>query len=140
MTTSVPYETTFDVRFYETDALAHVNNTVIAGWFESAREPIFRVFSPSLDLQNWPLIIASYKIDFLAQIFYGKPVTIKSYISRLGKSSLDIYQEVWQEGNLSASGTTTMVHFDYATQRSVVIPDDIRATLMAHFKEVGDAK
>ena len=29
-------------RFYETDAFGHINNTVITGWFETAREPIFR--------------------------------------------------------------------------------------------------
>ena len=49
----------FNVRFYETDALAHVSNTVLVGWFESGREPIFKLFNPELDLQNWPLILAS---------------------------------------------------------------------------------
>lgn len=28
-------------RFYETDAFGHINNTVITGWFETAREPVF---------------------------------------------------------------------------------------------------
>lgn len=122
----------FNVRFYETDALAHVSNTVVAGWFESGREPVFRLFSPQLDLQNWPLIIASYKIDFLAQIFYGQPVEIRTYISRIGGSSFDTYQEVWQEGKRCASGTTTMVHFDYQQQKSVTIPAAIRDELLAH--------
>ncbi len=45
-------EETFAVRFYETDALAHVSNTVLAGWFESARMPVFKMFSPELDLKN----------------------------------------------------------------------------------------
>jgi acyl-CoA thioester hydrolase len=27
-------------RFYETDAFGHINNTVIAGWFEAGRAPI----------------------------------------------------------------------------------------------------
>lgn len=138
MTSPTPLEATFDVRFYETDALAHVSNTVLVGWFESAREPIFRMFSPTLDLQNWPLIVASYKVDLLAQIFYGKAVTTRTYISRLGKSSFDAYQELWQDDKLCATGVTTMVHFDYKSQRSVTIPDDVRTTMNTHFKEIGN--
>lgn len=129
-------EETFAVRFYETDALAHVSNTVLAGWFEAARMPVFKLFTPELDLQNWPLILASYNIDFLRQIFYGKDVTIKTGISRIGGSSFDVYQQVWQSGELSASGTTTMVHFDYNTQKSAPIPNDVREALEALMVEV----
>lgn len=121
----------FEVRFYETDALRHVSNTVLAGWFEAAREPIFRLFTPELDLANWPLILASYKIDFHQQIFYGKTVNIKTAISRIGNSSFVVSQEVWQNGQRCASGLTTMVHFDYAAQASAAIPEAVRTQLQA---------
>ncbi len=49
----------YTVRFYETDALGHVSNTVLVGWFEAARIPIFKLFVPDLNLQNWPLIVAN---------------------------------------------------------------------------------
>lgn len=125
----------FNVRFYETDALAHVSNTVVAGWFETGREPIFRIFTPELDLANWPLILASYKIDFLAQLFLGKSVEIHTYVSRLGGSSFDTYQEVWQDGKKCASGTTTMVRFDYKTNKSVAISEHERKKLSEHIIE-----
>lgn len=132
------WEQTFPVRFYETDALAHVSNTVLVGWFESGREPIFKLFTPELDLTNWPLILASYKVDFLAQIFYGSEVTVKTQISRLGNSAFDVYQELWQDGEKKASGTTTMVHFDYTVQKSAAIPDDVRAVLQSYLIESKD--
>ncbi len=122
----------FNVRFYETDALAHVSNTVLVGWFEAGREPIFKLFNPELDLQNWPLILASYKVDFLQQIFYGKPVQVKTFISRIGKSSFDVYQELWQDQKKCATGSTTMVNFDYKSQKSVPIPESISAALQSH--------
>ncbi|MEC8487777.1 MAG: acyl-CoA thioesterase, partial [Pseudomonadota bacterium] len=56
MSHSAPLVTSFDVRFCETDALQHVSNTALVTWFEAAREPIFRMFTPELDLNNWPLI------------------------------------------------------------------------------------
>lgn len=132
---TTPFETSFDVRFYETDALGHVGNTVFTGWLEAARDPVFRLFNPALDISRWPLILASYKVDFLQQIFYGKPVTINTWIGRLGGSAFDVYQEIWQQGKHCATGTTTMVYFNYETQASAPIPDDIRAKLTLHLKE-----
>ena len=40
-------------RFCETDALGHINNTVIPVWFEAAREPIFEIVNPGQDLTKW---------------------------------------------------------------------------------------
>ena len=122
----------FNVRFYETDALAHVSNTVLVGWFESGREPIFKLFNPELDLQNWPLILASYKVDFLEQIYYGQKVQVSTYISRIGTSSFAVYQELWQQQKKCATGTTTMVHYDFQTKRVVAINEDIKAELLAN--------
>jgi acyl-CoA thioester hydrolase len=125
----------FKVRFCETDALAHVSNTVLVQWFETAREPIFRMFNPQLDLKNWPLILASYKVDFLQQIFYGHGVEVRTYISRIGNSSFDVYQELWQNAQCCASGTTTLVHFDFATSSSKPINEAVKSQLLQHLKE-----
>lgn len=121
------------VRFYETDALKHVSNTVVVGWFESGREPIFRLFTPELDVHNWPLILASYKVDFHQQIFYGQDVELRTYISRIGNSSFDCYQEAWQKGKKSSSGTCTLVHFDYQTEKATPIPEHVRIQLEQHY-------
>jgi acyl-CoA thioester hydrolase len=122
----------FDVRFYETDALQHVSNTVLVGWFETARLPIFKYFTPDLDLNNWPLILANYNVDFLEQIYLAGPVEVKTWISRVGNSSLVVYQELWQSNVKKAKGTTTLVRYDYASKKALRIPDDIRAKLEEH--------
>jgi acyl-CoA thioester hydrolase len=121
--------TTFDVRFYETDALKHVSNTAIVGWFETARMPIFKWFTPNLDLDNWPLILANYNVDFLLQIYLGEAVEIKTGVNKIGNSSFKVYQEVWQSNELKAKGETTLVHFDYKQQKASPIPDDVRDKL-----------
>ena len=126
------YSEEFNVRFYETDALAHVSNTVLVGWFETGREPLFKLFTPELDLQNWPLILASYKVDFLEQIYYGQKVQVKTYISRIGTSSFDVYQELWQQQKKCATGTTTLVHFDFQTKKTVAINEKIKSDLLAN--------
>ena len=119
---------TFRVRFYETDALQHVSNTALVCWFETCREPLFEMFNPGLDLDNWNLIVASYKVDLLQQIFLGD-ITVKTGLSRIGSSSFVVYQEVWQNDQKCATGETVMVHFDYTNKKSEPIPSSVRGRL-----------
>ncbi|WP_159817368.1 acyl-CoA thioesterase [Colwellia sp. 20A7] len=119
-------------RFNDTDALGHINNTTIPVWFEGGREPIFRLFIPDLDLSKWKLIIAKIEVSYHGQLFYGQEVEIRTFIGRIGGASFDAYQEVWQHGEKCASGSASMVHFNYQTQASEKIPDDIRIELAKH--------
>ena len=119
-------------RFSDTDALGHINNTVFAVWFEGARLPVFKIFTPELNLQHWPLIVASVKLDYHAQTHYGSEVELRTFISRIGGSSFDVYQEAWQGGIKTVSGTAVMVQFDYASSKAVAISTAQRTQLTAH--------
>jgi acyl-CoA thioester hydrolase len=120
-------------RFSDTDALGHINNTVFAVWFEGARQGVFRIFTPELNLQRWPLIIASVKLDYHAQTHFGAEVEIRTYISRIGASSFDVYQEAWQGGVKTVSGTAVMVHFDYQRNAAAPLDNGIKQQLTNHF-------
>ena len=124
--------TTITPRFYETDALGHINNTRLPAWFENARDPIFRFFTPDLDLKNWPLILARMTVDFKKQLYLDAEVEVRSNISKIGNSSFSVHQEAWQNGVCAAIGVATMVHFDYRINNSVTIPDSIREKLQQH--------
>lgn len=119
-------------RFGDTDALGHINNTRVPVWFEGAREPIFRFFTPDLDPKNWQLIIAKVEVNYHGQLFFGQPIEIRTYVGRIGGASFDVYQELWQHGEKCVSGTAVMVHFDYQAQTSKKLSDDIREQLSKH--------
>jgi acyl-CoA thioester hydrolase len=119
-------------RFSDTDALGHINNTMVPIWFEGARDPVFKLFMPELDPKNWQLILAKVTVEYHAQFFYGKQIEIKTFISRVGGSSFDVYQELWQNNEKCASGTAVMVHFCYQKQAAIKIPQDIRMTMQQH--------
>ncbi|WP_299495879.1 thioesterase family protein [uncultured Shewanella sp.] len=116
-------------RFCETDALGHINNTVIPMWFEAAREPIFEIVNPGQNLANWNLILAGFNIAFNAPTFYGKDALIKTSVSRIGNSSFVVTQSCWQAGEKTAEAQTTMVFYDYKTNKSQLLTDDIRVQL-----------
>ncbi|MGB2741240.1 MAG: thioesterase family protein [Cognaticolwellia sp.] len=123
-------------RFCDTDALGHINNTMLPIWFEGAREPVFKLFMPALNLKEWRLILAKIDVNFHAQIFYGKAVELRTYIGRIGSSSFDVYQELWQNDTKCASGTAVMVHFCYENQSASKIPSDVQFEMEKHLYSV----
>lgn len=126
----------FNPRFSDTDALGHINNTMVPVWFEGARDPVFRWFSPELDTNNWRLILAKIDVSFIDQMYYGQPMEIRTYIGRIGGSSFDVYQELWQHEKLCASGTAVMVHYDYQQQKSVKIPEQITTQMNLYLRNI----
>ena len=124
----------FNPRFSDTDALGHINNTMVPVWFEGARDPIFRWFSPELDTNNWKLILAKIDASFHGQMYYGQEMEVRTYLGRIGSSSFDVYQELWQSNELRASGTAVMVHYDYYKQESVKIPSEIVENFQGYLK------
>lgn len=123
-------------KFGDIDGLGHVNNTIMPQWFEHARNQIYGYFNPEFSFKTWNLILARYEIDFVSQLFYGQDVEIRTWVSRIGKSSFEIYQEAWQNDRLCTKGNTVLVHYDFKTQKSAHIPQEIRAQLQAHHIEI----
>ncbi|OCQ20271.1 thioesterase [Pseudoalteromonas luteoviolacea] len=105
-------------RFSETDVLGHINNTVLPVWFEAARAPIFKIFTPDLNPHNWKLIVAKVEVTFKGELFYGQEVEIKTAIEKIGNSSFVILQQAWQHGECCAEGRTVMVRYDFASKSS----------------------
>lgn len=118
-------------RFNETDALGHINNTVLATWFEASRDPVFQIFTADLDPTQWKLILAKFSVEFHAELFYGQQVEIRTWVSRVGTSSFDVSQQAWQEGKLCASGLAVLVHYDFSCGQSVPLTVHQQGQLLA---------
>jgi len=114
---------TISPAFNETDALGHINNTVVPKWFENARIPIFKVFTPDLNPGDWHLIVVKIEVEYTAQITYQQDVEITTSVGHIGNSSFVVEQAVYQSGTLCAKGKTVMVHFDYQEQKPTALSD-----------------
>lgn len=119
-------------RFLETDALGHINNNTYGIWFEAARDPFFRIFTPDLDVKKWNLIIAHSSFDFLAEVFFGKEVIIKTAIEKIGTSSVHLIHAAYQGGKLCTTGKGVMIHFDHKNKKSMPVPQEIKEELQKH--------
>ena len=128
------YSITLSPRFGDVDVLGHINNTAPALWFEQARNPFFRIFSPDLIISHktWPLIMAHTDFDFIDEMFFGHDVEIRSYVSRIGTKSFTIYHEAWQRDKLCVKGSAVIVYFNFLTKQSIPIPEEKKRLLEEH--------
>lgn len=119
-------------RFSETDALGHINNNTYGVWYEEAREPVYKLFLPNLDMKQWNLVMAHSSNDFLKEVFWGEEVTIKTAVTKIGNSSFELKHAVYQRNILCTSSKVVLIHFDFLNKVSIKIPDEIKARLEKH--------
>ena len=121
-------------RFGDMDVLGHINNTVLAAWFEEARNFVYTIFAPERYFTDgtFHLVMAHTDYDFVEEIHFGTDVEIRSVISRIGAKSFTVSQEAWQNGKLRCKGNAVLVHFDFAKKETTLIPEDKKKLLAEH--------
>jgi len=113
------------VRFSETDALGHINNTSYFIYLEEARIRFMESLGYKMDIQNWNFILASTKCDFISQGYFGQELSIKTYVTKIGTKSFQLEHDLIavQTNELIARGNAIMVFFDFEKQKSEPIPE-----------------
>src|SRR5690625_2587654 len=96
------YETVIEPRVSETDGIGHINNTTVPIWFEAGRNEIFKLFTPDHSYDNWKMIILNMNIDYMNQIYFVENVIVKTWVKRIGNSSFQLYEEIWQGNRICA--------------------------------------
>ena len=80
------FAVTITPRFYETDALGHINNAAIAAWFEVARISFLESLDPGGAGAGKDWVLASIKLDFVAETYYGADVSARIVGARPGNT------------------------------------------------------
>jgi len=113
-----------NTRWADMDCIGHINNATFLTYVETARIKLIE----KLGYTDVPIIMASIKIDYLKQLKYPSIIEIGQKISRLGNSSFDILTGIYnkESGELITISTTTLVCFDYKSQKSIKVPTEIR--------------
>lgn len=116
-------------RFYETDALGHINNASIAAWLEIVRMKFIDslVRADTIEAQHW--ILASLQMDFLAETFFGDMVSARVTRAEPGNTSLTVHCELWQRETLTVRGKAVMVYMDLQTKKPAPLPQVLRKGL-----------
>jgi len=118
-----------DSRWRDMDAIGHINNATYLTYFETARVDFLKQLGFDLlkrDVDN-SVILASMKVDYIKQSVHPSTYNIGCRITRLGNKSFDLFSAIFveQELNPIVFGVFTLVAFNYKTQKTIPLNEDI---------------
>lgn len=122
-----------EVRFRDLDALGHVNNAVFLTYLESARIAYWLELSGRTGLAGMDMILARVEIDYRSQAGYRDQLEVGVRVASVGRSSVTMeFRIVERETQrLVAESRNVLVFYDYAANRSLPIPEELRHKLVA---------
>jgi acyl-CoA thioester hydrolase len=131
-----PSRISIPIQWGDMDAFNHVNNVIHIRWLESSRidyleEAGMRDLMTSHKVGP---ILAAIHCDYKRQLAYPGSVRIGARIARLGRSSMTVAHRIVDEqsGELAAEGESVVVVYDFANQRPVRIPVDVREAVASY--------
>ena len=119
------YQKVLDIAWGDMDALGHVNNVRYFEYFQQARIEWLSRLSETLAGEEGPVIIHT-SCTFLKPVVYPARVAIDCYLHSLGRSSLVVDHDLYQEGELMAQGVCKLVWVDYKQSKAIPVPESIR--------------
>jgi acyl-CoA thioester hydrolase len=127
------------IRWGDMDMMGHVNNTVYFRYIESARIAWLEEAGGSPDpasMTEGPVIVNAY-CSFLKQLKYPGEIEVTTFVGPPGRSSVEVTHEIrlvgpdGQPGAVHAEGGAKVVWVNFAAEKSVPLPDAVRALLPA---------
>ncbi len=117
------------VRWGDMDSLGHVNNTVYFRYMEQTRiEWLYALAEESGGYASGTgPVIVNASCTFLVPIVYPADVEVRMYLGAPGRSSVDSHYELDCAGRRMAEGAAKIVWIDFASGRSVPLPEPLRA-------------
>ena len=110
--------------------LGHVNHARALSLLEDAR------LAMTDGRPGGGLILARLEVDYLRQLYYrvGEPLTVSSWVTRLGTKSFTLRQELVQDGEVVIRADVVMVVFDFAANASRAMTDGEREQWSAYLE------
>ena len=126
------------VRYSDLDPQAHVNNARYLSYFEQARVAYIQHLKlwDGKSFLDLGFVLANAQVDFKAPILMSDDIQVGVRVSRLGEKSLEMeYQIAGTMGEkIFATGSTTLVAYNYHKGRTFSIPEAWRAEIAAFEK------
>ncbi|AOB30631.1 thioesterase [Bordetella sp. H567] len=121
------------LRWGDSDALNHLNNTLYFRLMEEARMQLLYAAGISLPADAGP-ILAHASCDFLRPLTYPASVQVTHTLTRLGRSSMEfelVLDKVGDSRGPCARGRNVLVWLDYVGNRPQPWPTHVLARLAA---------
>ncbi len=117
------------LRYSDMDAMGHLNNAVYATFFEAGRVAYVDQRLAALTPEGAGYVIVKLTIEFKAEARYPGMAHVRTWISRIGGSSMTYLQELHVNGKLAATAESVCALFDMTRRKAMRCPDEMRRFL-----------
>ncbi|MCD2471601.1 acyl-CoA thioesterase [Jiella sp. MQZ9-1] len=122
------FRTRDKLRYGDTDRQGHVNNAVFSTFFETGRVEMLHSGEAPRPAGT-AFVVAHIAIDFRREVTWPGEVEIGTGLAVIGRSSLQMRQGIFQNGQFCARAETVIVLIDEETRKATPLPDDMRSRL-----------
>jgi len=123
------------IDWSEMDTYQHVNNVNFMKYMQSARVQFWEVsglYKMHKETNKGPMLVST-KCDFKHPLFFPGHVCIKTKIEYIKNTSFGLYHQLYNDdGILCAEGHDVAVCFDFTSNKTFNIPEDLRATMLSY--------
>lgn len=126
------HEMEIPIRWGDMDAMGHVNNAVYFRYLEISRVEWLRSVGGPPDPNGEGPVIVNAFCNFYKQLEFPGTLLAKHYVANPGRSSFDAFvtlERADQPGVIHAAGGATTVWVNFRQQKSLPLPDWLRAAL-----------
>jgi len=127
-----PFRTFDKLRYADTDRQGHVNNAAFSTFLETGRVEFLYHPDRPLAADGASFVIARLTLEFAAEIRWPGQVDIGTAVTRVGNSSLGLYQGLFQNGRCVALADTVIVQMDEQSRASSALSATAREFLAQH--------
>ena len=121
------------IRWGDMDVMGHVNNTIYFRYLEQARIEWFTALGFPPDPHGIGPVIINAHCTFLKQLRYPGEIEVTTFAGELGRSSFQTLQQIRRVDDiatLAAEGGAKVVWVDQRIEKSIPMPEQIRARVM----------
>lgn len=119
------------IRQNDTDLQGHVNNSIIATYFEIGRIDLFGKHRDEITPPKVSIVVAKSTIEFLRELLYPGEAEIGTRVIRTGHSSFTVAQGVFQKDECFAIAEVTCVFIDRATRKPLPMSDELKEKILS---------
>ena len=127
-----PLQTFDKVRYADTDRQGHVNNAAFATFLETGRVEFLYNPEKPLAAEGAAFVIVNLNLNLLAEINWPGRVEIGTAVTKIGRTSVSLYQGLFQDGRCVATAATVIVQMNEQTRKSHPLTDSAKAFLSRH--------
>ena len=128
------------LRFNDTDALGHVNNSTYFSFYDLGKTEYFRtLYGDNYFTKEIYIVVAHAEVDFLEPVFLTDEISVETAVTHIGSKSFTLYQQIRDKrtDSIKCKCTTIMVGYDFKKKITIPISDEWRRVI-ADYEERPD--